>query len=310
MDEGLIAANPAALVKLPSGARPKALVWTAERAARWRLATKRLAESKPTDLDRETLEAAARSPSPVMVWRADHLARFLAVARDADLGYFAMFHLAGHLGLRRGELCAARWADVDLEKCTLTVRRSRVQVGWSVVEGQPKSSSGERTIALDPGTAAVLRDHRKRQAVERLAWGSAYEDHDLLFACENGSPLHPAAVTRRFAELVAEADLPPIGLHGLRHGAASLMLAAGVPMKVVQEVLGHSMMSVTADTYSSVFPSVAADAAAATAALVDAATGTAGTDVVTGLSQDRSTRRGKASNRRSGVGRVGLEPTT
>ncbi len=288
--EGLIVTNPAALVKLPSGARPKALVWTQDREQRWR--------------------DAGAVPSPVMVWRADHLARFLAVTRTAEVRLHALFHVAGLVGLRRGELCALCWSDLDLDEGTLTVRRSRVQVGWAVVEGEPKSVSSARTVALEPGTVSVLREHRKRQAAERLAWGAGYRDHDLLFARENGAPLHPASVTRRFGQLVGEADLPPIGLHGLRHGAASLMLAAGVPMKVVQETLGHSMMSVTSDTYSSVFPSVAADAAAATAALVSAATGTAGTDVVTGLSRGGSARATKRDNRRSGVGRAGFEPAT
>jgi len=98
--------------------------------------------------------------------------------------------------------------------------------------------------------------------------GEAWTDSGKVFTREDGVPLHPASVSDRFRRLFDEAGLPPVRLHDLRHGAASLMLAAGVPMKVVQETLGHSSSALTADTYTSVYPEVAAEAAEAAAALV------------------------------------------
>jgi integrase len=137
-----------------------------------------------------------------------------------------------------------------------------------VYEDDPKSDAGGRTIPLDPGTVKVLREHRRTQRENRLAWGPAWIDSGRVFTQEDGQRLHPASVTTRFNTLLKDADLPPVTLHGLRHGAASLMLAAGVDLKVVQEILGHSMLSLTADTYTSVCPEVAAAAAEAAAALV------------------------------------------
>ena len=120
----------------------------------------------------------------------------------------------------------------------------------------------------------------------------------------NGSSdQHPAAITDRFHELVEVADLPPVRLHDLWHGAASLMLAAGVDLKVVQETLGHSSITLTSDTYTSVYPAVAAAAADAAAALAPRATGT---EVVTRVRTPRR-RREPAGIR---VGPRGIEPRT
>jgi Phage integrase family len=134
--------------------------------------------------------------------------------------------------------------------------------------------------------------------------GPAWVDSGRVFTRENGQQLHPANVTARFVQLAEQAGLPPITLHGLRHGAASLMLAAGVDMKVVQETLGHSMLSLTADTYTSVYPTVAAKAAEAAAALVPRRV-VAGTDVITLSSHPVSTRRGLRRNRRPSSGAGG-----
>ena len=293
--EGLILVNPAALVKLPSGKRPKALVWTAERVERWRAAQERLDESDPGAPEREQLELAAQAPSPVMVWTPSQLGEFLDAA-EADRLY-SLWHLIAHRGLRRGEAAGVEWSDIDLAAGTLTVRRQLVQVGWAVIERQPKSDAGNRTIALDAGTVAALREHRKRQMAERMEWASAWTETGKAFTRENGETLHPATVTDRFHDIVTAAGLPPIRLHDLRHGAASLMLAAGVAMKTVQETLGHSSSTLTADTYTSVYPTVAAEAAEAAAAMVPR-TGT-GTGVHTISTHPETARPGVGRNSRS-----------
>ncbi|GAA4863957.1 site-specific integrase [Saccharopolyspora cebuensis] len=269
--QGLVTVNVASLVKLPSGRRPKALVWTHEREQQWRdQVAEHVAAGKSAGKARELVER----PSAVMCWRPDQLGAFLDAAGGDRL--YALWHLIAHRGLRRGEAAALRWDDVDLAGGTVTVRRQLVVVDWKVSETPPKSEAGERAVALDPGTLAALKAHRKRQAAERLEWGPAWAGAvNRVFTREDGSDLHPASVSDRFAELVSAADLPPVRLHDLRHGAASLMLAAGVDMKVVQETLGHSQLAITADTYTSVYPTVAAEAAAAAAALVPRSSGTA-----------------------------------
>ncbi len=294
--EGLILVNPAALVKLPAGKRPKALVWTAERVDRWRTAVDRLAECDPDAPERAQLEVAAQPPSPVMVWTPAQLGEFLDHAHADRL--YGLWHTVAHLGLRRGEAAGLEWQDVDLAAGTLTVRRQLVQVGWQVVEGPPKSDAGNRTVALDGGTVEVLRAHRRRQLAERMEWASAWVESGKVFARQDGSPLHPETITDRFHAIAAAAGLPPIRLHDLRHGAASLMLAAGVPLKVVQEVLGHSSSTLTSDTYMSVFPAVAAEAAEAAAAMVPRMA--VGTGVHTPRTHSETARPDAPKNTRSG----------
>ena len=124
-------------------------------------------------------------------------------------------------------------------------------------------------MALDPATVAALRAHRKRQLTERLAWGPAYQgSDDFVFCREDGSPLHPDDVSKRFSAAVAAIDMPRITLHGLRHTWASLALQAGVSPKVVSERLGHASVSFTLDVYSHVMPGMQEDAAAKVASLV------------------------------------------
>ncbi|MFI0351059.1 tyrosine-type recombinase/integrase [Actinomadura sp. 9N407] len=132
----------------------------------------------------------------------------------------------------------------------------------------PKTASSSRVIALDRTTVRALRDHRERQQRECQETGPGYCDSGYVFTAANGDPLAPDRLTRLLGDLIAEQGLPPIGLHDLRHGAATLALAAGVELKVVQDMLGHSSVVLTADTYTSVLPEVAHRAAKKTAAHV------------------------------------------
>jgi integrase len=158
----------------------------------------------------------------------------------------ALFHLAGHAGLRRGELCGLRWQDVDLDGRMLVVRQQVVQVGHRVVVGKPKTASGEdRPGDLDAGTVGVLLAWKWRQAAERLRAGPAWQDSGLVFTRPDGSGWHPQQVTKRFRQLTTAAGLPGCRLHDLRHLSASLQLAAGVDIAVVSKRLGHSALSFT-----------------------------------------------------------------
>ncbi|MEV4086332.1 site-specific integrase [Nonomuraea fuscirosea] len=142
-------------------------------------------------------------------------------------------------GLRRGEGAGLRWKDIDLEAGSAGIHWQITQLGWETIQGKPKTEASDRVIALDNDTVAVLRAHRRRQAAERLAAGDAWVDSGFVFTDEVGQPLHPQQVSDQFYRLAYAAGLPPVRLHDLRHGAASLMLAAGVDLKVVQETLGH-----------------------------------------------------------------------
>lgn len=133
--------------------------------------------------------------------------------------------------------------------------------------GSPKTAKGRRTVVLDKGTAAALREHRKSQAAERLQMGEGWTDHDLVFCRIDGTMLHPERFSRSFADAVRRLGLPAIRLHDLRHGWATMALSAGVHPKVVQERLGHANIGITLDTYSHVTGSLHDDAAERVAAL-------------------------------------------
>lgn len=243
----LITTNPASHVELASGKRPKPLVWTAERVKRWR----------------ET----GVVPGKVMVWTPEQTGQFLDHIREHRL--YAIYHLIAYRGPRRGEACGIHDDDIDATHRELTVRSQRVQIGWDVEEGEPKTDAGERTIALDTDTLRVLHAHQAVRDAEKALHDDSWVDQTgLLFTEPDGTPLHPAKVTDTFTTLAADAGLPPIRLHDLRHGAATLALAAGIDIKVVQDMLGHSSHAITADTYTSVLPQVAHHAAEATAAVI------------------------------------------
>jgi integrase len=184
------------------------------------------------------------------------------------------FVLATMGGLRRGEVVALRWEDVDLDRGVLTVRRQATEVGDTIRVTTPKTAAGEnRTVDLDSQTVAMLRGHRRAQARERLAFGPAYEDNGLVFAWEDGRMYRPDYPGKAFTRLIGQVaydgkPLRRVRLHDLRHLQASLMLAAGVPMAVVSKRLGHSNTGVTTDTYSHLLGGVGASAAEAAAALI------------------------------------------
>ncbi|WIX85516.1 site-specific integrase [Amycolatopsis sp. DG1A-15b] len=265
---GLIDRNPARHVELPRGRRPHAVVWTPPRIAQW--------------------HATGERPQ-VAVWTAAQTATFLHEIRDHRL--YLLFHLVALLGLRRGEVIGLRWSDVDLEAGYLTVSHQIRQVGSTIEVGKPKSEASNRVIALDHATINLLRRH-----------------HDTLFGVPVGylflnglgQPIRPDALTRLFRLLNTRSGLPPIRLHDLRHGAASLSLAAGNDLKTVQDMLGHASIVLTADTYTSVLPSLARQSAEATARLVLDAARTTGTRLRTPRRRHRTaTRRPVTAGRRT-----------
>jgi integrase len=220
-------------------------------------------------LSRNACDAATppRAVRPqIKYWDTPDVQRFLDVACEDRLR--ALWVLALHTGLRRGELLGLRWSDVDLDQAVLHVRRSLVQSGGVLGFQEPKTSSGRRTIALDTPCVVALREHRARQAEQRLRMGSLWQDHDQAFATELGTPLEPSNVDRRFRALVTRAGVPRIPFHGLRHTHATLLMKAGVNPKVASERLGHANITLTLSTYSHVLPQMQQEAAAIFAAAV------------------------------------------
>jgi integrase len=227
----LITTNPAVYVKTP-GRRARPQLWTEERVARWR--------------------DTGKKPGPVMVWTDDQVIEFLEFAEIKAPDLHPMFHLIAYRAPRRGEVCGLLACEVGPGK--LSIVNQIATHGNTPVSKPPKSETGNREVFLDDDTEAVLNAYRRHKAAQRLAAGPAWPDTGLFFTQADGTPYHPNSVTQRFRRLVSRSALPPIRLHDLRHSAASIHLAAGADVKVVQELLGHTTSTLTRDTYQSVLP--------------------------------------------------------
>ncbi|MET8693593.1 site-specific integrase [Streptomyces bauhiniae] len=240
----LITFNAAAHAELTTATRPKGLLWTEERVARWR----------------ET----GLKPSPVMVWTPQQLGAFLDAAEGHRL--YAGYHLISHHGLRRGEGVGQDWDDFSPERKEIRVAKEIVVDGWTPIETAPKTDGSVGVVKVDAGTVLVLLEHRERQLAERDAWNAQaaadrergkktpdWTDTGKILTAEDGSWLHPDVLSREFDRIVERAGLPPINLRDLRHGAAALVKAGGGDLHDAKTKLRHSTITLTSDTYMALF---------------------------------------------------------
>ena len=192
-------------------------------------------------------------------WTSEELRRFLESSAGDRL--VALYLLLATTGLRRGEAVGLPWSSVNLDAGTLAVRQAMLSIRYRTELGEPKTRHGERVVALDPVTIEVLAAVREQQRGDAVLLGRGWTNTGLVFSRADGSAWHPEYISRHFETLVQRAGIPKIRLHDLRHTHASMALASGVHLKVMQERLGHSSISVTADLYSHVAPGLQRDAA-------------------------------------------------
>ena len=179
--------------------------------------------------------------------------RLLSTARTDRL--YALYAVALAVGLRKGEVTALRWQDVNFEVGSLRVTGTlKRMTGLGLIRDEPKTSRSRRTVPLPEVCLEALREHHDRQSHEQLAQGDRWHDLDYVFTTSTGAPLDPRNLTRWFTDLCKRAELPPTRFHDLRHTCASLLLAQGVQPRVVMETLGHSGISITMDLYTHVMP--------------------------------------------------------
>jgi integrase len=172
---------------------------------------------------------------------------------------FAAFWVAAFTGMRRGELLGLRWDDFDERAATISVNRGLVAIDYELHETRGKTPNARRRIDLDPTTVMMLTAWRDWQRAEQRAAG--IETAEWMFSVGRGEPIHPHAISQTFERIVRRAGVPVMRLHGLRHTHGTLLIAAGVPVKVVSERLGHATPSFTIDTYQHVLPGMQAQAA-------------------------------------------------
>ena len=172
----------------------------------------------------------------------------------------ALLTLAVITGIREGELLALRWQDIDIEDCSLQIKRSVVYLkGYGYVESEPKTAKGRRMIKLPTFVIDVLIHHRAQQEEQRREAGRAWIDKNLVFTNAQGDFYSASTLRKVFKRFLVSIDLPHMRFHDLRHSAATILLAMKVHPKVVQEILGHSQISVTLDIYSHALPSMQED---------------------------------------------------
>lgn len=203
---------------------------------------------------------------PVRVFRfevrplAPEQARTLLRVAEGDRDE-PLYRVALALGLRLGEGLGLRWEDVDLDTGTLRVRFALQRTDGKLRLKATKSEKSRRTLTMPASLVAALHTHRVRQLEERLATGDRWKEAGFIFPNTSGKPSEPSNVLKRFKRLLVVGGLPAQRVHDLRHCAASLLLAQGIPPRVVMDMIGHSQIATTLDLYSHVMPAAHREAA-------------------------------------------------
>ncbi len=181
----------------------------------------------------------------------DEARRLLTTTRGHWL--HALFELALHTGLRKGELLGLRWEDLDLAAGTAAIRRTLQRISAGGLTTLPtKTRASERRIALPARCVQSLKRHHGQQQIEREAAGTAWQDSGHVFTTAQGALIDPTNLTRAFTTLLRYAGLRRIRFHDLRHSTAALLLEQGVELVVIKELLGHAHIGVTATVYAHV----------------------------------------------------------
>lgn len=218
------------------------------------------------DLVRQNVASLAEAPQPkspeMRTLNRKQVGDFLEAARGDRLE--ALYVLALATGMRRSELLGLKWEDVDLQARIVLVRRGlTISPNGGIEIDNPKRFDSKRRLEISSEVAATLKEHRKRQAEERMAAASgAWRDEGFVFTTHSGGYLHPNTLyTAYFKPMRDKTGVPPIHFHDLRHNYATLALLNGIPVKVVSEVLGHKDIATTLRTYAHVLPGMQAEAA-------------------------------------------------
>lgn len=195
-------------------------------------------------IERSPMDAILRPyhvPTPTAWWAPEDAARFLQLRQLALDPHLVVWALALCCGLRRGELCGLQWQDIDLDQCTIRVARQRITLAdGRTVAAPPKSQSSARTLAISADLAAWLADHRPA--------AGGY----VAISSSTGHPITPSGLDQAWRRAVRASGLPPITMHGCRHTCGAAAVRAGVAMRVLQDIMGHSSDAITSQIYAHV----------------------------------------------------------
>lgn len=221
-----------------------------EQAVRWGLVGRNAAHLvDPPRVVRQEMRALTAEES----WQ------LLNAARGDRLA--PLYFIAMSTGMRQGELLALRWQNIDLARGSAQIRATLQRTSEGFVFAETKTARSRRQVFLSPLAVNTLKAHRLRQIEERLSAGPLWDARDLVFCNTLGRPIEAGNLLRRnFWPLLERAGLPRLRFHDLRHTAATLLLAEGANVKIVQELLGHSSIAVTLDVYAHAIPALQREA--------------------------------------------------
>lgn len=190
----------------------------------------------------------------MLFWNYEEVSKFLKTAEGT--AYYSLFYTALYTGMRRSEMLALRWRDIDFKINQVFVSRSVHYVGKRFVFSTTKTATSNRSITIPPSLLKVLNEHKEEQFNQMATAGIIPDGNSLVFSRIDGSPMLPSSVSHAWVRLVKKAGVLPIRFHDARHTHASLLLMRGIHPKIVQERLGHSSIQITMDTYSHVIPNL------------------------------------------------------
>jgi len=221
-----------------------------KKAVRWGLVSKNVCDF---------VDAPVTKEREMTVLTQEQAKKLLELASKHKLE--AILTVALATGMREGELIALRWQDIDFNSKSLQVIRSRRRInGLGPVETKPKTAKGKRKITLPAFAIEALQKHHERQQEKRAKLGSKWKETDAVFTNFHGGYLEANNLLRDFKKLLERVGLPKMRFHYLRHTTATILFSMGVHPKVVQELLGHSNITVTLNIYSHVLPSIQQEA--------------------------------------------------
>jgi len=166
-----------------------------------------------------------------------------------------------YTGLRSGELLGLQWRDISFEEGTITVNKTLLRLVGSYRLSEPKTKSSERIVNVQPELLSLLKAHKVWQNERKIAVGSAWEQPDQVFSSATGRFYNGVTLNQQFKKILRKNGLPDLHIHDLRHATASLLINAGLPVRVVADHLGHRSTQTTQDVYAHVFAESRARAA-------------------------------------------------
>ena len=215
-----------------------------ESAVKWQLVQMNVSDS---------VDAPKFRPKEMRTFSQEDMLRFLESVKDTE--YYAIFYTALFTGMRRSELLAIRWSDVDLDLGFISINRSLHHLAdKSFVFQPPKTAKSRRQVPLAPSNSIVLKLHLETQRATRLLMDQPVRDDSLVFCQTDGGPLLPHSISQAWRRLVRKAGFPGIRMHDARHTHATLMLEQGVNWKIISERLGHGSVAMTLDLYAHASP--------------------------------------------------------